>query len=306
MDFPPTSLIICTRNRPKFLGDIVNSILAGQQVPAEIVIIDQSDPPPSLLADLTKERACEIRHLLSHSIGTSRSRNEGIAAARYEWLAFMDDDMIVDRDWFDIVIRTLVEAGPRTIVAGRVLASEPEVEGGFAPSTSGMQKQVVYQGRIAADVLSPANMALHRSVFQSVGCFDERLGPGTRFPAAEDNDLCFRLLDAGYRILYVPQAITYHRAWRSKGDYVPTRWRYGRGQGAFFAKHLNWRDRFMIQRACSALWRYTSRNVRYAFRRSRLQVLGDGAYILGMVSGMAQWLWMQPPTNRVRKESHGQ
>jgi GT2 family glycosyltransferase len=301
MDFPLTSLILCTRNRPKLLSETVNSILAGRVIPSELVVIDQSDQPHPNLPALKTVPSCEIRYLLSHSSGLSRARNEGIAAARFEWLAFMDDDMLVDRDWFDTIVRALVEAGPRTVVAGRVLASEPEVEGGFAPSVTGTEAPVVYEGRIAGDVLSPSNMALHHSVFQSIGGFDERLGPGAAFPAAEDNDWCFRLLDAGYRILYVPQAIVYHRAWRSPRDYVPHRWKYGRGQGAFFAKYFSWRDHFMIRRAFSALWRYSSRNFRYAFRRSRLQVLGDAAYILGMFSGMAEWLFIQERSKRVRK-----
>jgi GT2 family glycosyltransferase len=289
-ELPPTSLIICTRNRPELLCDTVNSILAGRVVPTELVIVDQSDslhPPPPMPKTY---RPCEIRHLPSRSIGLSRARNEGIAAARFEWLIFTDDDMLLDRDWFDTLMRTLVLAGPKAVVTGSVRPSESEVEGGFVPSATSNESAVIYEGRVAADVLFPANMAMHRSAFQSVGLFDERLGAGTRFPGAEDNDLCLRLLDAGYRIVYEPQAITYHRAWRSPREYVPMRWKYGLGQGAFFAKHFSWRDRFMIRRAIASLWEHTSRNVRYAFRRSRVQVLGDAVYILGILSGITQWL----------------
>jgi len=42
---PPASLVLCTRNRPPLLADTLRSILDGEEVPAEIVVVDQSDEP---------------------------------------------------------------------------------------------------------------------------------------------------------------------------------------------------------------------------------------------------------------------
>jgi GT2 family glycosyltransferase len=85
-------------------------------------------------------------------------------------------------------------------------------------------------------------------VFDKVGLFDERLGPGTSFPAAEDNDLGYRLLEQGYCICYVPEAVVYHRAWRSERESLSLEWRYGVGRGAYYAKHMSWRDPYMFSR----------------------------------------------------------
>src|SRR5207244_1414095 len=148
----------------------------------------------------------------------SRSRNEGLKTAQYEWIAITDDDMYVHADWLRELIGSLVEAGKRAVVTGQVLPSASEVEGGFAPSTVETQTPAVYEGRITTHVMPAGNMAIHASAIQEVGLFDERLGAGAIFPSAEDHDLGFRLLEAGYRILYVPQAIVYHRAWRSAKD----------------------------------------------------------------------------------------
>ena len=106
----------------------------------------------------------------------------------------------------------------------------------------------VYHGRIYKDVLYSGNMALYRTAIDEVGNFDECLGPGTHFPAAEDNDLGFRLLEAGYCIRYVPEAILYHHAWRSQSQVLQLRWAYARGQGAFYAKHLRMGDLYMLRR----------------------------------------------------------
>lgn len=297
MDLPPTSLIICTRNRPQLLSETVDSVLAGREVPTEIVIIDQSAQPHPTLAALKPDRPCAIHYVWSHSIGLSLARNAGLKTAQYDWIAIADDDMYVHLDWFGALMRALINAGSRAVVTGQVRASESEVAGGFAPSTIEDQTPVVYQGRVLTEVLNAGNMALHCSAIKEVGHFDERLGAGSSFRSAEDNDLGYRLLEAGYRVLYVPEAIVYHRAWRSGREYMPLRWNYGYGRGAFFAKHLGWRDRFMLRRMLTAYGQYIGRIVRYALVRSRRQTIGDVVFILGMLVGSSKWLLTQKKSN---------
>src|SRR5439155_23952935 len=105
-------------------------------------------------------------------------------------------------------------AGPRTIATGRVLSTAPETPGGFAPSTKIEEASIVYEGRVGKDVLWGNNMAMYRSAIAPIGGFDERLGVGSHFPSSEDNDLGFRLLEAGYRFIYVPEAVLYHWYWQ--------------------------------------------------------------------------------------------
>jgi GT2 family glycosyltransferase len=297
MELPATSLIICTRNRPRLLSDTVDSVLAGHEVPTEIVIIDQSAQPHPALAALKPDQACAIQYVWSHSIGLSCARNEGLRAAHHEWIAIIDDDMYVHADWFGALMRALIEASPCAVVTGQVQPSESEVAGGFVPSTIEDQTPAVYRGRILIEVLSAGNMALHCSAIKDVGLFDERLGAGSAFRSAEDNDLGYRLLEAGYRVLYVPEAIVYHRAWRSTREYMPLRWSYGFGRGAFFAKHLNRHDGFMLRRMLKAFGQYTGRLIRYVPVRSRRQTLGDAVFILGMFSGSMKWLLTQTRSN---------
>jgi GT2 family glycosyltransferase len=81
-----------------------------------------------------------------------------------------------------------------------------------------------------------ANMAIRRAAFQAVGGFDERLGPGTRFRAAEDNDLFDRLFAAGFEGRYEPDVLGWHEQWRSRRELVKLEWSYGVGTGARLAK----------------------------------------------------------------------
>jgi GT2 family glycosyltransferase len=289
---PPASLIICTRNRPGLLADTIRSICDGLIIPAEIIVIDQSDQEhPNLVMQLA-DKGCSLRYVRVDWVGVARARNTGIALAQYELLAFTDDDMRAAPDWFSALMHALVMAGPRTVVTGQVREGAMETPGGFAPSTNTGQTPRVYEGRIGTDVLWTGNMALYRSAANGVGGFDERLGPGAAFPAAEDNDFGFRLLEAGYRIVYVPEAILYHRAWRSRRDYVRLQWNYGRGQGAYLAKYFSIRDRYMARRMMGSLINGCLRFARHALHLRR-SAFGDAAYTAGLIAGAARWLLTQ-------------
>ena len=245
---PQSSLIICSRNRPKLLFETVESVLRGEDVPSEMIIVDQSEEPHPELSRMKTEQSCEIRYVHSKTIGVGAGRNVGINSSRFEILIFIDDDMFVEVDWCCNLVQAVIKAGPQSVVTGQVLAGESEVPGGKPPSVKKDQKPAVYEGRIANDVLYTGNMGAYRSVFDQVGLFDERLGPGTSFPAAEDNDLGFRMLEQGYRICYIPEAMVYHRAWRSHSESLSLEWRYGVGRGAYYAKHMKWRDSYMFSR----------------------------------------------------------
>jgi GT2 family glycosyltransferase len=285
---PEASLIIPSRNRGRLLVETVESVLAGDQRPAEIVVVDQSDEPNGDLEALAREESPSLRYLWSRGSGVSKARNRGIHEATHDVLAFIDDDVRVTSDWFRNLVRALCAAGPDAVVTGRVLPEASPVEGGFVPSTIDHPEPVVYAGRIESDILYSNNMAVWRSIIDAVGPFDERFGGGTRFKAAEDNEFGFRVLEAGFRIHYTPDATLYHRAWRSRGDYHALSWRYGYGQGAYYAKHTHLRDRHMLGRLRRDLGHRSVRMLRFA-RRQPHRAVGQLVYIAGLVAGALHW-----------------
>src|SRR4030095_9648053 len=92
---PGASLIIPSRNRPELLLAAINSILSGEEVPTELIIIDQSNVPHPTLTTFSTDRACDIRYVWTDSIGASRARNAGIAMARREIIVFTNDDLYI-------------------------------------------------------------------------------------------------------------------------------------------------------------------------------------------------------------------
>ena len=287
---PPSSLIISSRNRHELLAATIQSVLAAREVPSELIIVDQSHAPDETLMRLTHS-VCDVRYLWADSIGASRGRNYGASKASHSIVAFIDDDMQVDPEWYSALIRAVVAAGPRAAVTGRVLAAQgDENSNSFVIAVHAWEEPRVYAGRIGRDVLATGHMAMYRSTLSAVGGLDERLGPGTRFPGAEDNDLGFRLLEKGMRIVYAPDSIIYHRAWRALDDYVPLFWNYGRGQGAFYAKHFRLHDRYMLVRLRGDLWRYARLLPQRFLHRRFLELAGSTAFLVGAFTGGAEWL----------------
>jgi len=278
------SVVIATRDRPDALGVAVESILAADRVPAELIVADQStrEPPP-----LPSNDTVELVHLRLRSVGSSRGRNAAIAVARHEVLVFTDDDVKVERDWLSRLVEPLLASEERTAVTGAVLAPDEGAVQGHVPSLTYRTEPETFSGRPFADPLFPNNMAMRRRAFDEVGLFDDRFGGGTVFPAAEDSDFGYRLLEAGYRIEFVPDAVLYHFGARQGMDLLRLNWGYGRGQGAFYAKHMSLSDRYMLRRfGRNAAFRV--RMMSRAFRGDR-QALREGVYLIGLFSGALGW-----------------
>jgi GT2 family glycosyltransferase len=287
------SAIIPSRERHALLADAIRALVACRPAPDEVLVIDASEHSLPGLQRLAAEAATHGVHLTyvhrPGLTGASRSRNLGAALARHDLLLYVDDDVLVGPDWAARMKAALDRAGPAGAATGRVVESEPEVAGGFAPTSGHVAHPRIVRGPTDDDPLSSGSLAIGRATLLGLGGFDERLGPGTAFPAAEDNDLGHRLLRGGAAVALEPLAVAAHRAWRSPGDLATLRWAYGRGQGAFYAKHVLAGDRHAARRFRVDL-AHRVRAVGAAVLRDRSAVLARCAFAAGLVVGALDWV----------------
>jgi len=109
--------------------------------------------------------------------------------------------------------------------------------------------------RTSPDVLGvSANLAVRREVLVRCGGFDERLGPGTWFAAAEDVELLDRLVLGGWVGRYAPSVLAFHEQWRGRRELLALDWGYGKGAGARAALASRQEPRRGRRLARAALW----------------------------------------------------
>jgi GT2 family glycosyltransferase len=230
----PVTVAVPTIGRPQLLRQCLASIAACDPRAAEILVVDQSGLSEVAAAVQTAGAQlvrCEGR-------GASRALNAALRAAAYDVVLVTNDDCTVASDWVAVAWEHM-EPNADAIVTGQVRAGG-DGEQGLVPSTNLDPLPHDYSGQVVYWALYGGNMALPRDAILALGGFDERRGLEL---AAEDCDLCYRWTKAGRPLRYEPDLVVWHHDWRTPGELHARYVQYGRGQGAFYAKHIRAGDR---------------------------------------------------------------
>ena len=246
---PGLAIIVATRNRERRLRRLLGSLFAMTAVDhlaPEVIVADNgsTDATARIAAEAAATHA-NLRHLVVPEGGKSRALNVAIRSTAAAVLAFVDDDVELDRDWLVAVdgyfARATVAAAQGTIRLPPEAAADPMVVA--AVERWHTIPRCDYGPAVAeSSSLTGANMFVTRRAFAKVGLFDERLGPGAA-GASEDTELAARLRAAGERIGYVPDAIVYHAVEpdRLGADYFRAL-HESRGRSRIYYKHQEGRS----------------------------------------------------------------
>jgi histidinol-phosphate phosphatase family protein len=169
-------------------------------VPAEVIVVDDRPGGPPLDVEYPGWLDGRTRILRSGGHGPAVARNAGWQAARSDWVAFLDDDVVVGNGWLRDLADDLGGAARDVAgVQGRITVPLPaqRCPNDWERNTAGL----------ASARWITADMAYRRDALVTVDGFDER------FPRAfrEDADLALRTMDSGYRLV-VGQRRTLHPA----------------------------------------------------------------------------------------------
>jgi len=239
---PLASVVICTYNRAGYLKKCLDSMLNQNYDNFEVIVVN--GPSTDETENLLKKYPFKVIQQKEKG-GLSAARNLGIKEAKGEIIAFIDDDGIADESWL-YELTKLYTTEDIVSVGGKImpiwLSEKPEWYtnqlGSYLSLLDISQniKQIVFP-----DCPYGCNMSFKKSIFNVVGYFDVSFGrclSKNNLLSGEEVDLCKRINERGYKILYNPKAIVHHqidpsrvtKAWFRKRFY------WGGISGAVFNK----------------------------------------------------------------------
>jgi GT2 family glycosyltransferase len=239
---PRISVVVCSYNGARTIRETLEGLLRVDYPDFEVIVVDDGS------TDATAAIASEFpfRLIRTPNRGLSNARNTGLAAATGEIVAYIDDDAWPDPHWLAYLAETFRSTeyvgvgGPNIPPPGDGWVAE------CVARAPGGPMHVLVSDRDAEHVPG-CNMAFRRRELQEIGGFDPQFRS-----AGDDVDVCWRLLNRGWRIGFSPAALVWHHRRNSVRAYWRQQAGYGRAEALLERKwpekynaagHISWRGR---------------------------------------------------------------
>lgn len=167
------------------------------------------------------------------NLGFAKACNSGIRYSSGEYIALLNNDTEVDRNWIEELANAVslnedVALGSSKIklygtniigsAGGCLNIFGHPIDRGFGEEDKGQYHHYAFVTHA-----SGCAMLVKRDVLKKVGLFDEDI-----FLYHEDVDLSWRAISLGFKIIYVPTAVVYHKLSRTIGEDSPLKVYYGK------------------------------------------------------------------------------
>jgi glucosyl-dolichyl phosphate glucuronosyltransferase len=214
------SIIIATYNRCDELSRTLGSLAAIEfpaSVKCEVLVIDNrcTDNTQRFATEWAAKFPVPLRVVAENRQGLSHARNRGIDAARYDVIAYLDDDVDVDRNWLKAMAAAHAEdqyaaiGGRASLVypAGRPDWLGDADDGLLSKVELGDERKLV-----GPDDIYGVNLSFRRRDLIDAGGFRTDLGRvGTNLIGSEEFEILSRIAAGGGQLLYEPAATVGHR-----------------------------------------------------------------------------------------------
>lgn len=246
------SVIVTTCNNQHMLERCLRSILRCDYEDFEVIVVDNGPPSSDTARMLVRQFPGELRLRYVEEPGSSASvaRNTGLARAEAEVVAFIEDDVVVDRLWLRVSVEALFSEAGVACVTGCSPPRELEGEIRFLPELLGdgfrrrtyrlpdCRRENPLLAYTGGGLGSRAGIVMLTEVGRELGGFDPALGPSTLACGGAHIDLLVRLLSRGYAVSCEPTAIVWREHPAHAGRQRRQIYRHGIGLGATIGKRL--------------------------------------------------------------------
>lgn len=215
MENPLVTIVIPTFNRKDDLLECLRTLLNSSYGSMETIVVDNASTDGTY--DAVKQMFPNVKLIKNdRNLGATGGRNKGAIEAKGDYLLFLDHDMIIDKQMIEELMKA-IEADPGIGMAGAVVYYYDEPSKVWAAGTSiNMLNGKVHFNNISpkeAGIDEPFNVQVLPAAFMvkrehlnKLGLFDDVF-----FAVYEDTDFSFRVKEAGYKVVCVPNAKAWHK-----------------------------------------------------------------------------------------------
>ena len=200
MDRPPVSVVLPFHGSPEDARETLDALARLRLRPDdEVVVVDNTGRGVVPAGDgVTVVDA-------PREPSSYYARNEGAAAARHEWLLFLDADCVPSPDLADRYFGAGVPDGQCGAVVGEVegVPDQPSLVAQYARSRGHLGQRMHFESAFRPWGVT-ANLLVRKSAWASIGGFQEGVRSGG------DTEFSWRLQDAGWTLTYRPEAVVAH------------------------------------------------------------------------------------------------
>jgi GT2 family glycosyltransferase len=245
------SIVVATYDRPDELRQCLRGLLE-QESPRKVEIIVVDNHPASGLTPSVVAEFPGVILVSERRQGVNYARNAGIVASTGDVIALIDDDVIMPPSWLENLIAPFSRADVMCVTGNilpRGLGTESEWlfeqygDGGLGRGFNRLEangdlfERSWFYAVPTWELGGTANSAFRASIFShpEIGLTDEALGPGMPSGAGEDIYIFYKVLKAGYTIIYEPKALVWHKHRREMSALRRQLYNYSKG---IIAYHL--------------------------------------------------------------------
>ncbi len=223
------SVIIPAYNARVFIGRTLDA-LSRQDYKAdfEVIVVDDgsTDDTPAVVRTFLK-----VIYVRQDNAGPAAARNHGARLAKGQYLCFTDSDCVPQPDWISSLLAGF-KAPDIAVVCGSYGIANPE-----SLLARGIQGEIAFRHRhLVPDhpkVFGSYNFCARKGVFDQVGGFSAAY----RQASGEDNDLSYKIVEAGYRIYFERKALVDHHHTANALKYLKEQFRHGFWRVRMYSDH---------------------------------------------------------------------
>ncbi|HLC38590.1 MAG TPA: glycosyltransferase family 2 protein [Patescibacteria group bacterium] len=216
------SIIIVSYNAKNDLAVCLRTIFEFTKTNFEIIVVDNASTDGS--GEMVAKKFPKVKLIENRqNLGFAQANNLGAKIAQSDYLVLLNQDTLVSRDWLLELLAPFCQDKKIGIVQPKIkIYRKNQINStgslthflGFTWAGNCFEPDCGFEKNAEIFSASGCVLAIRRKLWQKLGGFDQDY-----FMYLEDVDLGWRTRLLGYKIIFAPKSIIYHKYHFSKGDY---------------------------------------------------------------------------------------